>query len=115
MLTEAIHTPLLQDRFLSIENAKYIFNNMRNLGDEIEFKKDGIIQRRAAGVLENGAEMLEEIEKEGLFSIIEQGKFAGVKRAMNGGKGLDGVFRKDEEYFNPLLELMKNKLINGGN
>ena len=45
MLTEAVHTPLMQDRYLAIENAKYIFNNCRHLGDEVEFKKDGIIRR----------------------------------------------------------------------
>ena len=44
MLTEAIHTPFMQDRYLSIENAKYIFNNCRHIGDEIEFKEGGIIQ-----------------------------------------------------------------------
>ena len=31
MLTEAIHTPHMHDRYLSIENAQYIFNNMRDL------------------------------------------------------------------------------------
>jgi len=36
MPTEAIHTPLMSDRYLSIENAKYIFNNMRKIGDEME-------------------------------------------------------------------------------
>ncbi|MBB6215587.1 beta-lysine 5,6-aminomutase alpha subunit [Anaerosolibacter carboniphilus] len=106
MLTEAIHTPLLQDRALSIENAKYIFNNARNFGDEIEFKKDGMIQKRAQEVLKTAADMLEEIEKEGLFSTIEQGKFAGVKRAMDGGKGLQGVTQKHEKYMNPFVALM---------
>ncbi len=106
MLTEAIHTPFLHDRALSIENAKYIFGNMRNLGDEIEYKKGGIIQNRAAEVLERSALMLEEIEKEGLFNIIEHGKLAGVKRSFNGGKGLDGVIVKDDKYFNPFIELM---------
>ncbi|MEW9121929.1 MAG: lysine 5,6-aminomutase subunit alpha [Thermotaleaceae bacterium] len=106
MLTEAIHTPLLHDRAFSIENAKYIFNNARNLGDEIEFKKDGIIQKRAQEVLIKAADMLEEIQKEGLFTTIEQGKFAGVKRAMDGGKGLQGVTRKQEKYFNPFIALM---------
>ena len=106
MMTEAIHTPLLQDRALSIENAKYVFNNARSFGDEIEFKKDGIIQRRAQEVVEKAAAMLEEIEREGLFSTIEQGKFAGVKRGFNGGKGLAGVTQKHEHYFNPFVELM---------
>ena len=106
MLTEAIHTPLLQDRALSIENAKYVFNNMRHLGDEITFKEGGMIQKRAQSVLKEASVMLEQIEKEGLMSTIEQGKFASVKRAMDGGKGLDGVILKDENYFNPFIPLM---------
>lgn len=106
MLTEAIHTPHLQDRMLSIENASYIFNNARALGEEIEFKKDGLIQRRAQSVLAKADELLHEIEKEGLFSTIEKGKFGGVKRAKDGGKGLDGVCLKDEQYYNPFIPLM---------
>ena len=105
MLTEAIHTPLLQDRALSIENAKYIFNNMRHFGDEIEFKQDGMIQQRAQKVLKEAADMLVQIDQEGLIPTIEQGKFAGVKRAMDGGKGLDGVTLKSENYFNPFIPL----------
>jgi beta-lysine 5,6-aminomutase alpha subunit len=106
MLTEAIHTPHLQDRFLSIENASYIFNNARHLGDEIEFKRDGVIQKRAQLVLSQADALLEQIEKEGLFSTIEQGKFGGVKRARTGGKGLEGVVVKHEEYFNPFIAPM---------
>lgn len=96
MLTEAIHTPHIHDRFLAIENAEYIFNNARNLGDEIIFKEDGIIQNRAKEVL-NNAEALKQIEREGLFATIEQGKFGGVKRARDGGKGLDEVARKMQD------------------
>ena len=106
MLTEAIHTPHLQDRYLSIENAKYVFNNARSLGEEIEFKKDGIIQNRAQEVLQNAEKLLTQIEKEGLFKTIEEGKFGGVKRTPTGGKGLDGVAKKDSGYFNPFVELM---------
>lgn len=106
MLTEAIHTPLIQDRALSIENAKYIFNNMRSLSEEIEFKTDGIIQKRAQKVLAEATAMLKQIESEGLIPTIEQGKFAGVKRSMTGGKGLDGVTLKGEQYFNPFIPLM---------
>lgn len=106
MPTEAIHTPHLHDRYLAIENAKYIFNNARNLGDEITFKEGGIIQTRAQEVLKKAEALLKEIEREGLFATIEQGKFAGVKRPRNGGKGLDGVAKKDKGYFNPFIELM---------
>ena len=106
MLTEAIHTPHLQDRMLAIENAKYIFNNARDIGEEVEFKENGIIQKRAQEVLNSAEKMLKEIEKEGLFSTIEKGKFAGVKRPKDGGKGLHGVALKDEQYFNPFITLM---------
>ena len=106
MPTEAIHTPLLQDRALSIENAKYIFNNMRHLGDEVEFKKDGIIQKRAQNVLKEAADLLDEIKEIGIMSTIEQGKFASVTRKMDGGKGLDGVTQKGSRYFNPFISMM---------
>ncbi len=106
MPTEAIHTPHLQDRMLSIENASYIFNNARNLGEEVEFKQDGMIQKRAQSVLTDAEKLLANIEKEGLFATIEQGKFGGVKRARDGGKGLAGVCVKDEQYFNPFIPLM---------
>jgi beta-lysine 5,6-aminomutase alpha subunit len=106
MPTEAIHTPLLQDRALSIDNAKYIFNNMRNISEEIEFKKDGIIQKRAQEVLKESRDMLKEIKERGLMETIEAGKFAEVKRAKTGGKGLKGVFLKSEKYMNPFIELM---------
>lgn len=106
MMTEAIHTPFMADRALSIENARYIFNNMRSIGEEVEFKKGGMIQTRAAEVLEKAAALLKDIEEEGLFATLEQGKFAGVKRSRTGGKGLDGVTQKDEKYLNPFIELM---------
>ena len=106
MPTEAIHTPFLQDRNLAIENAKYIFNNMRDLGEEITFKEGGMIQTRAQKVLEEAEAMLKDIDYEGLMSTIEKGKFAGIKRAKDGGKGLDGVVKKDSKYFNPFIDLM---------
>ncbi len=106
MPTEAIHTPHLQDRMLSIENAKYIFTNAKDIGEEVEFKKDGIIQKRAQEVLAKAEELLRDIDKEGIFSTIEQGKFGGVKRGFTGGKGLEGVVEKNEQYVNPFIDLM---------
>lgn len=106
MLTEAIHTPFMADRALSIENARYIFNNMHSLGDEITFKEGGIIQNRANEVLAKTHELLKEIEAIGLFKTLERGIFAGVKRPMDGGKGLKGVVEKDKAYFNPFMTIM---------
>ncbi len=109
MPTEAIHTPFMSDRYLSIENAKYIFNNMRNIGDEMEFKEDGICRKRAKLVLENTILLLEEIVNEGLFTALEKGIFGDVKRPKNGGKGLAGVTAKGNNYLNPFVEIMKGK------
>lgn len=106
MPTEAIHTPHMQDRYLSIENASYIFNNARDIGEEMEYKDGGIMQSRAQFVLKEADKLLHEIEEEGLFSTIEKGKFGGVKRPRDGGKGLEGVCSKDESYFNPFIPLM---------
>lgn len=106
MMTEAIHTPFLSDRYVAIETAKYIFNNMRNLGDEVVFKQDGIIQRRAKEVLDQAIELLEKMREDGLFKSLEKGVFANTKRPIKGGKGLDGVFEKGEYYYNPFEEKM---------
>jgi len=109
MITEAIHTPFMSDRYLAIENARYIFNNMHDIGDEVEFKADGIIQKRAQQVLDEALELLVRIEKEGLFDALEKGIFADVKRPKTGGKGLSGVAVKGELYFNPFIDLMKGE------
>lgn len=106
MLTEAIHTPFMSDRALSIENAQYIFNTMKDLGSEMEFKKDGMIVKRAQSVLNEATELLKDIEGRGIFKTLEQGVFAGIKRPVDGGKGLNGVFEKDKSYMNPFIEMM---------
>jgi beta-lysine 5,6-aminomutase alpha subunit len=107
MMTEAIHTPFMSDRFLAIENARYIFNNMKNIGDEVEFKQDGIIRNRARKVVDDALRLLEGMEAEGLFSALEKGMFGDVKRPKNGGKGLAGVVEKGNNYFNPFVAIMK--------
>ena len=74
----------------------------------MEFKKDGMIQNRAKEVLDKATSLLENIEREGLFTALEKGIFADVKRPKNGGKGLDGVAPKGTNYYNPFIELMIN-------
>jgi len=106
MLTEAIHTPFMSDRALAIENANYIAHTMADLGDEIQFKENGIIQKRAEEVLDKSLELLKEIEANQLFKTLEKGIFAGIKRSPEGGRGLEGVILKTAGYFNPFIKLM---------
>jgi beta-lysine 5,6-aminomutase alpha subunit len=113
MLTEAIHTPFMQDRYLALENANYVMNNIKSLGEEIEFKKDGIIMQRAASVLDQTVEFLEKIDKQGLFSAVEEGMFADIKRFKQGGKGFEGVYEKSPEYWNPVEQFLIKELRKG--
>jgi len=105
--TEAMHNPHIQDRYWSVKNANYIFKNARHIGDEITFKTNGVIARRAHTVLENTHKYLRKIEAQGLMKAIAKGVFADVERAEDAGKGLDGVFQKDRQYLNPVFDLLK--------
>ena len=103
MLTEAIHTPFLSDRALAIENARYIARAMKDFGDDIDFRDGGIMETRANEVLDKALELLLGIQRDGLFRTIEEGRFGGVKRPFDGGKGLSGVVHKEDHYMNPFV------------
>ncbi|NLD51257.1 MAG: D-lysine 5,6-aminomutase subunit alpha, partial [Clostridiales bacterium] len=107
MMTEAIHTPFLSDRHLAIKNAKMVQAAMRHMADEITFREDGIIQRRAREVLRKADELLGQIARSSLFDALEQGVFADVKRPRDGGKGLDGVLTKHVDYMNPAMDFIR--------
>jgi len=110
MLTEAIHTPFMQDRFLAVSNAQYILNNTKDFASDIEFKQDGIMQTRAKQVLDETIDFLEEINNLGLFDSIEKKMFAEVSRPKHGGKGFDGVVEKAADYFNPVYTFLETEL-----
>jgi beta-lysine 5,6-aminomutase alpha subunit len=101
MLTEAIHTPFMQDRYLAVKNADYIFNNAFSLGKEFSIDDDSFISQRAHKVLEQAIELLEHTREVGLMQSIEEANFADIKRTQTGGKGLDGVIKKSPKYYNP--------------
>ncbi len=110
MFSEAIHTPLLMDRYLSLKAAKYVFGTARHLGEEIEFKPGGRITRRAEEVLRGAHELLEDVAKRSIWDAIAGGVFADVKRTRTGGKGYGGVVPRDARYVNPLLEALEGKV-----
>jgi len=106
MMTEAMHTPLLQDRYAAIRNAKYIFGGAKDLGQEITYKPGGTIEKWAAKVLQETLDHLEMIDRKGLFKAIEEKAFAEVKRTETGGKGHDGVIVRAPGYLNPFFEVL---------
>jgi beta-lysine 5,6-aminomutase alpha subunit len=113
MLTEALHTPLLQDRYVSIKNAKYVFEACRHLADEVEFRPGGMIEKRADDVLRRATEQLEHVQAISLFKALEDGEFADVKRDPRGGRGFEGVFKISADYFNPFFAALCDGRLSG--
>ena len=107
MMTESIHTPLLQDRFAAIKGADYVFTAARHLSEEIRWNPDGRIVARARQVLAEARALLAEVQKEGMFAAIARGAFADVKRPELGGRGLGGVVDKASDYVNPILTALE--------
>ncbi|HEX3549290.1 MAG TPA: lysine 5,6-aminomutase subunit alpha [Candidatus Elarobacter sp.] len=106
MPTEAIHTPFLGDRALALDGARYVMNTARSLGDEIEIKPGGAIERRARDVLHGAVAILERVAERGIMASIEDGTFADVRRGRDGGRGYDGVFAKSPAYWNPFADAL---------
>jgi beta-lysine 5,6-aminomutase alpha subunit len=107
MFSEAIHNPLMMDRYLSLKATRYVFNAARHLGDEITFSPNGRVAGRAEAVLKRAVDLLEVVRAETLWSAIARGAFADVRREPTGGKGLAGVVARERDYLNPLLERLE--------
>jgi beta-lysine 5,6-aminomutase alpha subunit len=107
MLTEAIHTPFLGDRALSLANAQYVMGTARHFGDDIEFKADGKIERRARLVLSEAVALLARVAERGLMESIQAKAFADVSRPPDGGRGFEGVITKGPAYWNPFEDVLR--------
>lgn len=107
MFSEAVHNPMLMDRYLSLKSAAYIFGAARHLGDEISWKPGGIVESRASQVLDEALACLEQVRSEGIWDAIGRGAFGDVKRTRTGGKGYRGVVARDPAYLNPFLAALE--------
>ncbi|MHB1845172.1 MAG: lysine 5,6-aminomutase subunit alpha [Deltaproteobacteria bacterium] len=107
MMTEALHTPVLMDRYVALKTADYIHRACRGFGKEFTLRKDGLTVRRAHEVLGQAERLLEETAQDGLWVAIGKARFGDVSRLPDGGKGLDGVAARDPGYFNPFLEILE--------
>jgi beta-lysine 5,6-aminomutase alpha subunit len=109
MFSEAVHNPMLMDRYLSLKATRYVFGAAKDLGSEIEFKKDGFVARRAQQVLSEATAQLEEVAAMGIWDAIGQGAFADVKRTRTGGKGFAGVCERAPDYLNPIMDALPGR------
>jgi beta-lysine 5,6-aminomutase alpha subunit len=105
--TEGIFTPHVHDRVIGLENVNYVFTAARDLGEEIEFKRGGIVQTRAQEVLAGAHALLERIAERGLFAALGEGVFGDVPRRIDEGRGREGIVTVAQGYLNPAIELMR--------
>ena len=107
MMTEAMHNPLLMDRFVALKSADYVYRAWRSMGAELQLRPGGLVARRADETLGKALALLEEVAEAGLMKAIGQARFGDVARAEDGGKGLSGVVERSADYFNPFLEILE--------
>ena len=106
MPTEAIHTPFMSDRYLAIENARYIFSAFRGIGKEVAFAKDGIIRKERHRYWIMHTKCWIKWKKKACLRPWKK-VFADVRRPREGGKGLDGVTLKSPVYLNRMWNCLK--------
>jgi beta-lysine 5,6-aminomutase alpha subunit len=116
MMTEAVVTPWLSDRDLALQNVRYVMNAAGNLHEDFRPAPDGFIAQRARQVLAESIDLLDKIvgdtDQAGdppLLAAIADGTFGLMKRPADRGKGLDGVARKADGYYNPASEILEGQ------
>jgi beta-lysine 5,6-aminomutase alpha subunit len=107
MMTEAVVTPWLSDRDLALQNVRYVMEAAGGLTEDFRPPLDGFIQTRARQVLSEAVDLLDRIVDDGLMNAIGDGTFGLMKRPADRGKGLDGVVRRADGYFNPANEILE--------
>ncbi|MBV9095220.1 MAG: lysine 5,6-aminomutase subunit alpha [Streptosporangiaceae bacterium] len=107
MMTEGIHTPFLSDRDLALENVRYVRRAAGRLGGSFRPEPDGLVARRARQVLAESVDLLRRIGSQGLLTAIAAGTFGVTRRPADGGRGLDGVVRRAEGYYNPASQILE--------
>jgi beta-lysine 5,6-aminomutase alpha subunit len=92
--TEGIFTPHVHDRVIGLENVNYVFSAARDLGDEIEFRRGGIVQTRAQEVLRGAHALLAQIAEEGLFAALRVRRRAAPRLGGSRSRGHRGGRRR---------------------
>ncbi|MEU4428205.1 lysine 5,6-aminomutase subunit alpha [Actinoplanes sp. NPDC024001] len=104
MMTEAVVTPWLSDRDIALQNVRYVLNGAGNLHED--FTPGEFIRGRANQVLTEAIDLLEKIVDDTLLNAIADGTFGIMKRPADRGKGLDGVAKHEDDYYNPVVEAL---------
>jgi beta-lysine 5,6-aminomutase alpha subunit len=114
MMTEAVVTPWLSDRDLALQNVRYVLDAAGRLHEDFHPEPGGFIESRANQVLDEAVVLLRDIAADSdgagdppLLAAIADGTFGTMRRPPTGGRGLDGVAARAEDFFNPATELLE--------
>src|SRR4051794_19985862 len=107
MMTEAVVTPWLSDRDIALQNVRYVLGACGGLHEDFVPAPGGFIQRRAHQVLGESVDLLERIVDDTLLTAIADGTFGIMKRPPDRGRGLSGVARHEDGYYNPATEILE--------
>jgi beta-lysine 5,6-aminomutase alpha subunit len=107
MMTEGIHTPWLSDRDLALENVRYVRRAVGALHEDFVPAPGGFIAERARQVLSETVDLLDRVCDSSLLTAIAEGTFGVTRRPRDRGKGLDGVTRQSDPYYNPATEILE--------
>ncbi len=108
MMTEAVVTPWISDRDLALQNVRYVLGAAGKLHEDFHPAPDGFIASRARQVLAESVDLLEEIVDDGLLNAIGDGTFGLMKRPQDAGRGLEGVAKRSDAYYNPAIDLLED-------
>ena len=109
MFSEAIHNPLLMDRYLVAQGdalrltARPSTSATRSSSSRTASSRGA----RDAGARRGARRCSRRCERESIWEAIGRGAFADVKRTRTGGKGYAGVVERAEDYVNPILDALE--------
>ena len=106
MFSEAIHNPLLMDRYLVAQGHAVRLSARRSTSATRSSSSPTASSRaRAVQVLDEALALLEEVRaRHASGRPSARGAFADVKRTRTGGKGYAGVLERAKDYVNPMLD-----------
>ena len=110
MMTESIHTPLLQDRFVALKGADYVFNAARHLSDEIIWNPERAHRRARQAGARRGARSAARGARPRACSRRSRAAPSPTSSAPRPAAAASAASsRRRADYVNPILDALEGK------
>jgi len=91
---------------LALENVRYV-RNACAIFPRTSIRRLTAYPERARHVLGESIELLERILRRAVYSMPSRTNVRRDQAAADGGRGLEGVVAKSDDYYNPATELLE--------